>query len=71
MTRGGGGDPSDFFGSEILAKSDFLGSMKDAGIFLVREKKYRFFGVAKKGLRNFLGYAKKVGIFLGRQILKL
>ena len=27
---GGGGGPSDFFGSEILAKSDFFGSMKDA-----------------------------------------
>ena len=25
MTGGGGGDPSDFFGSEILAQSDFLG----------------------------------------------
>ena len=30
---------SDFFGSEILAKNDFLGSMKDAGIFLGCEKK--------------------------------
>ena len=29
----GGGGPSDFFGSEILAKSDFVGSMKDTGIF--------------------------------------
>ena len=28
-----------FFGSEILAKSDFFGSMKDAGILLGREKK--------------------------------
>ena len=35
--RGGGG-PSDSFGSEILAKSDFLGSVKDAGIFWGREK---------------------------------
>ena len=31
------GGPNDFFGSEILAKSDFIGSMKDAGIFLGRE----------------------------------
>ena len=27
----------DFFGSDILAKTDFFGSMKDAGIFLDRE----------------------------------
>ena len=45
---GGGGGPGDFFGSEILAKSDFLGSMKDAGIFWVREKKQRdFFGCVR------------------------
>ena len=31
---GGGGDPKDFLGSDILAKRDFLGSMEDAGIFL-------------------------------------
>ena len=46
---GGGGGPSDFFGSEILAKDDTFGSMKDAGIFLGREKKRRdFFGLRKK-----------------------
>ena len=46
--RGGGG-PSDFFGSEILTKSDFFGSMKDAWIFLGREIKQRnFFGLQKK-----------------------
>ena len=28
------GGPSDFLGSEILAKSDFFGSMKDARVFL-------------------------------------
>ena len=45
----GGGGPSDFLGSEILAKSDFFGSMKDAGIFLGREKKQRdIFGLRKK-----------------------
>ena len=46
----GGGVPSDFFGSEILAKSDLFGSMKDAGIFLCREKKNRgiFWGLRKK-----------------------
>ena len=57
MTRGGGG-LSDFLGSEILAKSDFFGSMKDVGIFLAKKKK-GFFGVAKK-LRDFFGYAKKM-----------
>ena len=36
---GGGGGPSNFLGSEILAKSDIFGSMKDAGIFLGREEK--------------------------------
>ena len=34
-----GGGPSEFFGSEILGKGDFFGSMKYAGIFLGREKK--------------------------------
>ena len=51
---GGGGGPSDFFGSEILAKSG------------LRKKKQRdFLGVAKKGLRDFLGYAKKRSDFFG------
>ena len=31
------GSPRDFFGSDILVKRDFFGSMKDAGIFLGRE----------------------------------
>ena len=34
---GGGGVLKDFLGSDILAKRDFLGSMKDAGIFWGRE----------------------------------
>ena len=34
---GGAGGSEGFFGSDILAKRDFLGSMKDAGIFLGRE----------------------------------
>ena len=35
---------------EILANSDFFGSMKDAGIFLGREKKKQrdLFGLRKK-----------------------
>ena len=45
---GGGGGPSNFFGSEILAKSDLFGSMKGAGIFLGHEKKQGFGGVCKK-----------------------
>ena len=28
LIMGGGGGPSEFFGSEILAKSDFLGSIQ-------------------------------------------
>ena len=43
---GGGGGSKWFFWSEILAKSDFFESMKDAGIFLGREKRSKgFFGV--------------------------
>ena len=38
-----GEGPRDFFWSEILAQSDFLGSMKDAGIFLGCEKKTKGF----------------------------
>ena len=34
---GGGGVLKDFLGSDILAKRDFLGSMKDAGICLGRK----------------------------------
>ena len=56
---GGGESTSDVFGSEILAKSDFFGSMKDAGIFLGCKKKQRnFFGLRKRD-RDFFEYAKK------------
>ena len=50
MTGGGGVGPSDFFGSEILAKGNFFGSMKDAGIFfwVAKEKRRDFFGLQKK-----------------------
>ena len=47
MTRG----PSDFFGSEILAQSDFFWvyeRRRDA-----KKKQRDFFWVAKKGLRDF------------------
>ena len=55
-----GGGASDFFGSEILAQSDFFGSMKDAGIFLGHKNNPEgYFWVAEKGLRDFFGYAKK------------
>ena len=53
--EGGGGGPSEFFGSEILVKSDFFGSIKDAGIFLGREKTEGFFWVSKKVIRDFFG----------------
>ena len=50
-----------------MTKSDFFWSMKDAGIFLGREKKTEgFFGVAKKKNRGiFWGMLKKVVIFFG------
>ena len=39
-----------------MVKSDFFGSMQDAGNFLGRKKKPEgFFGVAKQGLRDFWG----------------
>ena len=52
MTGGGGGGTVQviFFGSEILAKSDFFGFMKDAEIFLGHEKRNR---------RIFLGCKKR------------
>ena len=49
------GGQSDFFVSEILAKSDFFESMnlKDTRIFWVAKKAEGFFGVVKKGLSDF------------------
>ena len=41
----GGRDLRDSFGSEILAKRDFFGSMKDMGIFWVAKKTQVFFRV--------------------------
>ena len=48
-----------------MAKSDILGSMKDAGIFWGHDKKEGFFWVAKKGLRDFFGggMLEKVVVF--------
>ena len=50
LMKGGGGVQVIFFGSEILVQSDFLGSMKDVGIFLGRKKKIQrdYFGLRKK-----------------------
>ena len=59
FNEGGGGGPSDFFGSEILAKSDFFGSMKDAGTFLVRKKEQRDFLGCKKRTKGFFGVCKQ------------
>ena len=55
LIYGGGGVPIDFFGSEILAKSDFLGSMNDAGIFLGHKTKNRriFWGCEKRTKGSF------------------
>ena len=69
MTWGEG--VGDIFGSEILAQSDFFGSMKDAGIFLGHKKNRGFLGLRKKDWGIFWGMLKKVVKFLGRQILKL
>ena len=49
---GGGGVPSDFFGSEILAKGDFFGSMKDAGIFWGCEKNGGIFLGCEEGTKG-------------------
>ena len=68
MTVGGGGvgGPSDFLGSEILAKSEFFGSMKDVGNFLSLEKEIEgIFWVSEKGLRDSFGHAKKSSDFFG------
>ena len=40
-------------GSEILAKSDFFGSMKDAGIFWGCKKNREMFLGGKKGTKRF------------------
>ena len=58
----------DIFGPEILAKSDLLGSMKDAGIFFGSRKKTEgFFGGCEKRTKGiFLGMLNKAVIFLGR-----
>ena len=74
MGGGSGGDLSNIFGSKILAKSYFLGSMKTAGFFGSRKKQMDFFGLQKTGLTNkgvFWGMLKNVVIFLDRQIQKL
>ena len=72
MTGRGGGRVI-FFGFEILAQSDFSGSMKDARIFWGRKKKKTgiFLGCEKRTKGFFGGMLKKVVIFMGRQILKL
>ena len=65
------GGPSDFFGSEILDKSDFWGSMKGARILFFlgggggRLKTERFFGVGKKVVRFF---SSEVCYFFGYEI---
>ena len=70
------GCPKDFCGSEILAKRDFLGSMKDAGIFMGLEKHMQGFSwvlyySSAQINNNISAIYCLYGIFLGRQILKL
>ena len=67
----GGEGPSDFFGSEILAKSVFSGSMKNAGMFLGCKKRTKGYFWVKKRTKGVLVMLKTVVIFLGRRILKL
>ena len=51
---GGGGALSNFFGSEILAKSDFLGFIKGTRNFLDLKMKQRdFLGLGKKKTKGF------------------
>ena len=61
LMMAGGGGQSEFFGSKILAKSDFFGSMKDARIFLGYKKTRPIFGGCEKRTDRgiFWGYAKK------------
>ena len=67
-----GGGPSDFFGSEILAQSDFFGVYERRRHLFGSWKNNRgIFWVVKKGLRDFLDTLKNVVIFWGRQIMKL
>ena len=49
------GGLTDFFGSTIFAKCDFLGHKKNRGIFWVM----------KKGLRDYFGCARKSSDFFG------
>ena len=55
MMGGGGGSEWFFWVRKILAKSDFFGSMKDAGIFLGREKKQRDLFLLWKMSKGFFG----------------
>ena len=57
----------DFFESEILAKSDFLGSMKDGSRVgsMGREKNRGIFLGCDKRTKAIFGYAKKRSDFLG------
>ena len=60
---------NDCYHTLLLSPGAPLTYFNDGGgvrvIFLGREKKEGFSGVAKKGLRDFWGYAKKVVIFFG------
>ena len=53
------GGPGDYFGFDILAQSDFWGSIKDTRIF---------FGSRKKNKGIFLGCEKRTKGFLAVQV---
>ena len=53
LMTGRGAGLSDFFGSEILAKSDFFGSMKDAGIFWVAKNNRGIFWGCEERTKGF------------------
>ena len=66
MTGEGEGGPSDFLGSEILAKSDFFGVYETCRDFFWAPKKNKgiFLG-CKTRTKGFFGYAKKSSYFFG------
>ena len=75
LLMGGGGVRGIFLGSEILAKRDFLGSMKDVGIVMGHKKNTRSFWVSTfhqfKSPITQAQFTVGVGFFWVDKILKL
>ena len=57
--KGGGGGLSDFFGSELLAKSELFESMKDTRIFWVVKKNRGIFLSCEKRTKGFFCICQK------------